>query len=58
MKLELIATVLVLAGMTMAQDGKPNTAELAAAGGVTPCIGAAVDATSRKRRFAFFATRG
>jgi hypothetical protein len=43
--------MLIMIGMAMAQDAKPNataasTAELAAGGGVTPCIGAGVDAAS------------
>ena len=51
MRMRSIATMLILMGMAMSQEAKPNTtnpntAELAASSGVTPCIGAGADAAS------------
>jgi len=51
MRVNTIATLLILVGMAIAQEPKsnvtaPSTAELAAASGVTACIGTGADASS------------
>jgi hypothetical protein len=46
MILRSIAMLLVLEGIAMPQEPKPNTAELAASSGVTPCVAAGADAAS------------